>query len=617
MQQESNGLAQVGGLDHLLSWNLALRELRHRGIDKARRKCRTLDSGAACLAMRGLGEVDYRGLGCCIDREPSLPAFARNRGGVEDQGLTVLFARLTQHRQALASTKDQRPEVDGELHIEVLSLDLFHRCTNSDSSIVDQNIESPIGLAMFGEGRNHVLLLGHVGDHALHLKAVGEQLLGGGRQLLCSAGGDGERKAFFPQGSSDRQADSARGSCDQRRPLCHSSSDCFPGSLAPYMAYGRGARRHPYYSSSLNNMASMSLGRSVVASVCLFAAATLSAGCGGSSASSAPTYPAPTATKSRPAAPLSEFPAANGKTMAQVLRLSGGPSDLVVSPTAQVFYKGQNRFPFEVFERDRTQVSSANIAIYIAKAPPKEIPHNGLGSSIQKRGKATKKVNPLHGKALGPFPASVESLATKPAFRSLTTARDPAAATSVYASNIDFPSNGEWRILALLKQGKKTTATLLPSAMVGEFHKIPRVGQKAPVIQTPTAASVDGDLSKITTRVPPDTQNVVNYAKVLGKEPIILLFATPKFCQSRACSPVVDVAQQVKQRYGGSAAFIHMEIYNENNPSKGVRPQVRAFNLPSVPWLFVIDRRGVIRSTIEGAFGVEKLTQEVRGVTGE
>jgi hypothetical protein len=59
-----------------------------------------------------------------------------------------------------------------------------------------------------------------------------------------------------------------------------------------------------------------------------------------------------------------------------------------------------------------------------------------------------------------------------------------------------------------------------------------------------------------------------------------------------------------------------MEIYNDNDPSKGVRPQVRAFHLPSEPWLFVIDRKGVIRSEIEGAFNVAELTRAVKGVTG-
>jgi hypothetical protein len=153
--------------------------------------------------------------------------------------------------------------------------------------------------------------------------------------------------------------------------------------------------------------------------------------------------------------------------------------------------------------------------------------------------------------------------------------------------------------------------------VVGEFHRIPRPGQKAPLIHTPTPADVGGDLSKITTRVPPDTQNRVDYADAYGKEPIILLFATPQFCESRVCGPVVDVAEQVKQIYGDKAAFIHMEIYDDNDPSKPVRPQVKAFHLPTEPWLFAIKRDGTVGQVIEGAFGVEALTRAVKKVTAE
>ena len=79
----------------------------------------------------------------------------------------------------------------------------------------------------------------------------------------------------------------------------------------------------------------------------------------------------------------------------------------------------------------------------------------------------------------------------------------------------------------------------------------------------------------------------VDFADVLGKKPVVLLFATPALCQSRVCGPVVDVAEQVKRDRPDDAAFIHMEIYNDNDPNKGLRPQLAAFNLPTEPWLFV------------------------------
>ena len=163
----------------------------------------------------------------------------------------------------------------------------------------------------------------------------------------------------------------------------------------------------------------------------------------------------------------------------------------------------------------------------------------------------------------------------------------------------------------MIKEGDETSATLLPIVSVGEFTDIPRPGQQAPLIHTPTAADVGGDLSKITTRIPPDTLNKVDYADALGKEPIVLLFATPKFCQSRVCGPVVDVAEQAKHEYGDKAAFIHMEIYNDNDPAKHTRPQVRAFHLPTEPWLFTIDRNGTVSATVEGAFGIEEMHRAV------
>jgi hypothetical protein len=348
--------------------------------------------------------------------------------------------------------------------------------------------------------------------------------------------------------------------------------------------------------------------------VCLLAAALLAGGCGGSSNSSTSTA---ASAASEPAPPKSDFPAANGKTLSEIVNGADSHAELVVSPAALTFHTGENRYPFGVFHPDRSQVDGAEVALYIVKVPATKGGGGGTGKNgKQKKGAVARaRTEALELPAAGPFPAAIESLATKPAYRAQTTTSDPDAATAVYTTNLDFGSDGEWRIAALIKQGDETVATLLPSATVGEFKGVPKVGQKAPEIHTPTLADVGGDASKITTRIPPDTQNRVDYAEALGKEPIVLLFATPQFCQSRVCGPVVDVAEQVKDRYGDKAAFIHMEIYNDNDPSKGVTPQVRAFRLPSEPWLFAIDRNGTIQAEIEGAFGVDRLTRVVRELT--
>lgn len=354
-----------------------------------------------------------------------------------------------------------------------------------------------------------------------------------------------------------------------------------------------------------------------MALACLLAAAALAGGCGDDSDSA--TSSGSGSAESRPAPPKSEFPSAEGKSLAEVLKAADGPAEVVVSPAAQAFYTGENRYPFGVFRRDGTQVTDAEVALYFAKVPAKQDGASQAGKPGAAPETADRKTaaQALDQPAVGPFPAAIESLQTQPAFRARTTTDDPSAASVVYFTEIDFPSDGEWRIAALVKQGDEVTGTLLPSAVVGRFARVPRPGQQAPLIHTPTAADVGGDLSQVTTRLPPDTQNQVDYADVLGKEPIILLFATPQFCQSRVCGPVVDVAEQVKELYGDEAAFIHMEIFSDNDPNKPVRPQVRAFHLPSEPWLFAIGRQGTIGTEIEGAFGVDALTRAVKKVTAE
>ena len=343
--------------------------------------------------------------------------------------------------------------------------------------------------------------------------------------------------------------------------------------------------------------------------LCLVVVGAMVASCGGDSGDEGAAASSLGAAESRPAPPKSDFPAVEGRTLRQVLKAADGPAELVVRDAAEVFYPGLNRYPFGVFDRDEGEVPDAEVALYLAKVPE---PQPGAKSRSGNRGQAAKAAKKaLDQPARGPFPAAIESLAVAPEFRSQVASDGPEPASVVYSTELSLPSEGEWKVAAILREDGELKGAQLPSAVVGEFKRIPKVGERALLIHTPTAQDVGGAPSKITTRVPPDTQNEVDYAEALGREPIVLLFATPRFCQSQVCGPVVDVAEQAKQEYGDKAAFIHMEIYNENDPAKRVRSQVRAFRLPTEPYLFTIDRHGIVRDTVEGAFGLKLMHEAV------
>ena len=322
--------------------------------------------------------------------------------------------------------------------------------------------------------------------------------------------------------------------------------------------------------------------RKIIVAAAALAALALAAGCGGSDNG--------TGSRSKPAPVAADFPAPHGQSLQQVLlAASKGQQGPVVAPAAAMFYVGTNRFPFGVFTAGRDQITDAQVALY---ATP--------GKSPQ-------------GAAIGPFPARIEDLTTKPAFRAKTTVDDPDAAQVAYVSDIPLDKTGPWTFGALIKTGGSYQYSLLPTPHPVGQYPAPQVGQKAPVVHTQTAGEVS-NISQIDTRVPPDDMHSDDLADVLGKKPVVLLFATPALCQSRVCGPVTDEAEQVKQEFGDRVAFIHQEVYNNNQINDGPRPQMTAYGLQTEPWCFIIDRSGKVSSVLQGPFSVQELEAAVQKV---
>ena len=72
----------------------------------------------------------------------------------------------------------------------------------------------------------------------------------------------------------------------------------------------------------------------------------------------------------------------------------------------------------------------------------------------------------------------------------------------------------------------------------------------------------------------------------------------------------------VRRRLAGSGVrFIHVEVYADNDPAKGVNEWMKEWRLPTEPFTFVVDRRGVIRAKLEGAFSLAELERSARAVS--
>jgi hypothetical protein len=319
----------------------------------------------------------------------------------------------------------------------------------------------------------------------------------------------------------------------------------------------------------------------------LLLAALLLGACGSTHPQMTP-RPGPSASRVREGIALAtrstaaDFPAVRGRTLRQIgRRVAGGPQ-LVVGTS--VIEPGRARVAYGVIDPHGGALLGQS-AIYIA---------NGLDS-----------------RARGPYPAAAESLIVDPRDRSRQAVHDYDAQAFIYAAHIALRASGRITVLAVVHQAAHLTGALA-QLDVALAPQIPQVGSVAPRVHTDTVRSARGNLASIDTRHPHDDMHRSDLAQVPGRRPVALLFATPALCQSRLCGPVVDIATNLERRYRGRVTFIHEEVYNHNDPRRGLRPSPRAYGLPSEPWLFTINRRGRIATRLEGAFGYQAFDELIQ-----
>jgi len=281
-----------------------------------------------------------------------------------------------------------------------------------------------------------------------------------------------------------------------------------------------------------------------------------------------------------------EFPAAGGKTLQELADSIGGGPEMGLA--GSIFRAGEeNRIAFGVID-DTSGFVYGKTALYYAKSPTSP--------------------------AKGPFPAPADVLVTDPPFRSEQAATETDPFAAVYASHVKLPAKpGDYAVMTVtLVDGKPVAAPGQITVTAPADDRVPAVGEEAPKVQTDTVASAGGDVESIDTRRPTSDMHEDSFADVVGKKPVALIFATPQLCQSRVCGPVVDVALQLKSRYGDQIDFIHQEVYTGNDPSKGLRKPLQEFGLPSEPWLFVVGADGKITARLEGSFGLDAFEQALK-----
>ncbi len=188
---------------------------------------------------------------------------------------------------------------------------------------------------------------------------------------------------------------------------------------------------------------------------------------------------------------------------------------------------------------------------------------------------------------------------------------DPADAEAIFVTNLQLQEPGTYWLLAEPVGGRKVQA--VGTVVVKERTAAPDFGAAAPKSQTPTLATATLDVLSTSRQPDPELYRSSVADALADRVPFVVVFATPKYCASRTCGPVVDVVSTVRrERIDPRTRFIHVEIYEDNDPTQGENRWVKEWKLPSEPWVFVVGADGKVRDRFEGTVSVRELGASVR-----
>ena len=187
-------------------------------------------------------------------------------------------------------------------------------------------------------------------------------------------------------------------------------------------------------------------------------------------------------------------------------------------------------------------------------------------------------------------------------------------ATDLYVAHLDLSEPGlYWAVATPRAEGIE----LLGIQAFGTFEVLeqaiaPTVGDLAVASETPTLDNAPA--AELTTLEPPAEELLRHSvaASLADRVPFVVTFATPAFCQTRVCGPVVETVDEARASFESNGIrFIQVEIYNDNDPDAGVNEWVQEWGLPSEPWTFLVDAEGIIQERFEGAMSPAELAEAI------
>lgn len=192
-------------------------------------------------------------------------------------------------------------------------------------------------------------------------------------------------------------------------------------------------------------------------------------------------------------------------------------------------------------------------------------------------------------------------------------AREVTGSDGIYVISVSFGAVGAWGARIAVTLPDRDYDEFPFRFTVRERSDEPMVGDLAPQSLQETLAT-QPDITQIDSSFPPRPMmhGITIRDAVMSGQPAVVAFATPAFCRSRLCAPVMDtVMDPLAETYRGRATFIHVEPYVLRDLREGFEenavPATREWGLQTEPWIFVVGRDGRIVAKFEGIVAFDEV----------
>lgn len=271
----------------------------------------------------------------------------------------------------------------------------------------------------------------------------------------------------------------------------------------------------------------------------------------------------------------------------------GGEGELQAVITSSDLAVGAQRFAF-VLLRDDNPVSEESIAVRFFKLKDENNPQ-------------------LVGEGAIPFsPLGIPGLTTS-----------GSELTGVYYANVTFDEPGKWGAGFTVGPQADPEKEVRVSFEVQAEPSTVGVGEQAIAADNPTLD--DMPLKQIDTSSEPDEPfHELSIADALANDkPSVIAFATPSFCETRTCGPTMEIVGAAYEKFGDKVNWVHVEPFKLDedgglllsNGNKVNADAANAWSLPSEPWVFVVDKDGMVRARFDGPLTLEEIDYALTQLT--